>query len=154
MAPNTPVGRDGVGGHLFVALEDCGVLLQTEPIAAFARGQERLILASAIVLAVYVVLRLFTGMPVRSQLRAILRGGDEPTESGEYTGLLSYAAEHHAVQIGLYDGFRSKRPLPGGLPDNPDVQSEPHYYKAAYLVGTAAHVALVGAGLLAGSTLV
>lgn len=128
------------------------MLIQLDALVRFAQGQEKVVLALGVVLFVYVGIRLGTGMPARAQLRAILRGGDDATERGDYQGLLSYAAEHHAAQHGLYDGLRSKRPLPGELPDNEDVQAEPHYYKGAYLVGTVAHLLLVGAVGLGGSS--
>lgn len=64
-------------------------------------------------------------------------GPDSPSEEDtEWDGFLSYAAEWHAFAIGFYDGMKSWRARPGDLPDNPDVQAEPHYYKGAYVLGT------------------
>lgn len=51
-------------------------------------------------------------------------------------GFLSYAAEWHSFAIGFYDGMKTWRARPGEMPDNKDVQSEPHYYKGAYILGT------------------
>jgi len=60
----------------------------------------------------------------------------------ERNGFLSYAAEVHAFAIGLYNGMRSWRVRPTGLPDNDDVQTEPHYYKGAYVIGTLLQAAI------------
>lgn len=69
---------------------------------------------------------------------------DAPTEDGtERDGFASYAAEVHAIGHGLYDGMRYVRARPGELPDNSDVQAEPHYYKGAYVVGTLLQFALL-----------
>lgn len=54
----------------------------------------------------------------------------------ERDGFLSTRTELHAVGIGLYDGMRTWRHRPDSLPENEDVQAEPHYYKGAYVVGT------------------
>lgn len=51
-------------------------------------------------------------------------------------GFLSYRAEWHAFAIGLYDGMRNWQTRPGAIPENDDVQAEPHYYKGAYVLGT------------------
>jgi hypothetical protein len=62
---------------------------------------------------------------------------DAPAEDdSERNGFLSYAAEWHAFSHGVFDGMRSPSPRPGELPDNPDVEAEPHYYKGAYVIGT------------------
>lgn len=76
---------------------------------------------------------------------------DEPNESDtEDDGFLSYAAEWHAFAIGLYDGMKDWRARPGDLPDNPDVQAEPHYYKGAYVIGTVLQALIVAAVLIFG----
>lgn len=51
-------------------------------------------------------------------------------------GFLSSAPEWHAFSIGFYDGMKSWRVRPGELPENDDVQKEPHYYTGAYVLGT------------------
>lgn len=59
-------------------------------------------------------------------------GPDAPTESdSERDGVLSYAAEWHAFSIGIYDGMK-KVPK---VPNNRDVEKEPHYYKGGYVIG-------------------
>lgn len=69
---------------------------------------------------------------------------DAATEAdSERDGVLSYAAEWHAFCHGLYDGMRDWRARPGDLPENEDVQKEPHYYKGAYVLGTLLQVAIV-----------
>jgi hypothetical protein len=84
-----------------------------------------------------------------------MSGPDAPRESDtERDGFLSYAAEWHAFAIGFYDGMSSVRARPRGLPDNEDVQREPHYYKGAYVLGTLVQVGIIlllgsqGAGML------
>lgn len=73
-------------------------------------------------------------------------GPDSPTESdSERDGFLSYAAEWHAFAIGVYDGMKSWRARPGELPENKDVQKEPHYYKGAYIIGTLLQLLIVAA---------
>lgn len=57
-------------------------------------------------------------------------------------GFLSTNAEIHSFAIGLYDGMKDWRARPRELPDNPDVQSEPHYYKGAYVIGTLLYAGL------------
>lgn len=59
-------------------------------------------------------------------------------------GFLSYAAEVHAFAIGFYDGMKSWRVRPGDLPENDDVQKEPHYYKGAYVLGTLTQALVLG----------
>ena len=77
-----------------------------------------------------------------------LRRRSLPTEDADdYDGVLSYAAEWHAFTHGVYDGMRSLRARPGDLPENKDVQAEPHYYKGAFIIGT-----LLQAGLAAAAT--
>lgn len=62
---------------------------------------------------------------------------DEPSEDDtDRDGVLSYAAEWHALAHGVYNGMRSWRSRPGDLPDHPDVKKEPHYYKGGYFLGT------------------
>lgn len=66
-----------------------------------------------------------------------MSGPDSSTEKeSKRDGFLSYAAEWHALSIGVYDGMKDWRARPGELPDNEDVQKEPHYYKGGYVVGT------------------
>jgi len=69
---------------------------------------------------------------------------DEPNESDtKRDGFLSYAAEWHAAAHGFYDGMRTWKARPDGLPDNADVQAEPHYYKGAYVAGTVLQAIIV-----------
>jgi len=76
---------------------------------------------------------------------------DEPSEDGtERDGVLSYSAEWHALAHGAFDGMRTWRVRPTKLPDNPDVQAEPHYYKGAYVLGTLLQAVLVLAGAALG----
>jgi hypothetical protein len=83
-----------------------------------------------------------------------LRRRSLPSEDADdYDGVLSYAAEWHAFSHGVYDGMRSLRARPGDLPENEDVEKEPHYYKGAYIIGTLLQAALaaalsVGSGVL------
>lgn len=57
---------------------------------------------------------------------------DAPTEDeSDRNGFLSYAAEWHAFSIGVYDGLK-KVPK---VPNNRDVEKEPHYYKGGYVIG-------------------
>lgn len=82
------------------------------------------------------------------------RSTDEPSEDdSKRDGFLSYAAEWHALSLGVYDGMKSWRARPDGLPDNDDVQAEPHYYTGGYVIGTLLQLAIVvgvGAGTLGG----
>lgn len=80
---------------------------------------------------------------------------DEPREEDtDRDGFLSYSAEWHALAHGVYDGMRNWRVRPKELPDNSDVQAEPHYYKGGYVIGTllqgliALSAFVVGGGLL------
>lgn len=77
---------------------------------------------------------------------------DEPNESDtERDGFLSYSAEAHALSLGIYDGMKTWRVRPTELPDNDDVQKEPHYYTAGYVLGTLLQLAIVvGVGDAAG----
>ena len=81
-----------------------------------------------------------------------MSGPDAPRESdSDRDGFLSYSAEWHAFAIGWYDGMRTLKARPGELPDNKDVQAEPHYYKGAYVLGTLMQlliVVLLGNGLV------
>lgn len=80
---------------------------------------------------------------------------DEPNESDtERDGFLSYAAEWHALAHGMYNGMKDWRVRPGKIPDNPDVQAEPHYYKGGYVVGTVVQGAIVAATAWVGSGLI
>jgi len=47
---------------------------------------------------------------------------------------LNDPAEIHAFVHGLYAGITEWKGAQ--LPDNPDVQKEPHYFKGGYCVGT------------------
>lgn len=77
-------------------------------------------------------------------IRKRVREAGAPTEgSTERDGAFSYAAETHAFAIGLHDGVRYIRPRPCGIPDNDDVEVEPHYYKGGYAVGTFVQIAFV-----------
>lgn len=83
-------------------------------------------------------------------LKSILSGGDEPREQGEYQGLLSYSAEHHAAQHGLYDGLTEATPWKHKMPETPDTAKEPHYYKISYVAGVDLRLVMIlafGAGL-------
>jgi hypothetical protein len=73
------------------------------------------------------------------KLKKIWRNSDNYKESdSEYDGAFSYAAETHAFTHGVYDSLTTKKlKAPKELPDNEDVEAEPHYYKGGYLVGTA-----------------
>lgn len=53
-----------------------------------------------------------------------------------YNGPLSTYPEWHSLQHGVYDGMRDVTVRPGELPDDPDVQAEPHYFKSGYVIGT------------------
>jgi len=80
-----------------------------------------------------------------------MTGPDSPEEDDtERDGFLSYAAEWHALSLGLYDGLKSPRVRPNGIPDNKDAKAEPHYYKGAYVIGTVLQVlslAVLGVGV-------
>lgn len=81
-------------------------------------------------------------------------GPDSPSEEDtERDGFLSYAAEWHALAHGVYDGMRNWRARPGDLPENDDVQAEPHYYKGGYVIGTLLQGLIVLAGLVVGGGL-
>lgn len=64
-------------------------------------------------------------------------------------GFLSTRREIHAFTHGLYAGMKDWKPSPGGLPDNDDVQAEPHYYKGGFVVGTVLQFIGVGVFVLA-----
>lgn len=69
---------------------------------------------------------------------------DAPREKdSERDGFLSYSAEWHAVAHGFYDGMRTIKPVTRKLPDNKDVQREPHYYKGAFVVATFVQLVVV-----------
>lgn len=51
-------------------------------------------------------------------------------------GAFSYAAEWHAFAHGMYTGMKDWKPSAGGLPDDPDIQAEPHYYKGGFIAGS------------------
>lgn len=66
-----------------------------------------------------------------------MSGPDAPKESdSKRDGFLSYAAEWHSLSHGVYDGMRDWRVRPKQIPNNKDVQKEPHYYKGGYVIGT------------------
>lgn len=70
-------------------------------------------------------------------LNKILKWSSAASESDtDYDGPLSYAAEFHSLQVGLYHGVVDPIPMPRSLPANTDVQREPHYYKIGYCIGT------------------
>lgn len=72
---------------------------------------------------------------------------DAPTEEeSDRNGVLSYAAEWHALSIGVYDGLK-KVPK---VPNNRDVEKEPHYYKGGYVIGRLLQVVLAAAGVALG----
>lgn len=65
---------------------------------------------------------------------------------------LSTAAERHAFVHGVYAGFRT-RPFnlkAPDLPDNDDVQEEPHYFKGGYIIGTLVQFGLTAAAIALG----
>lgn len=75
-------------------------------------------------------------------------GEDASTEDdSERNGVLSYAAEWHALAIGLFNGMKGWRARPKTMPDNSDVQAEPHYYATGYVIGTILQ-AVIFVGLL------
>jgi hypothetical protein len=77
-------------------------------------------------------------------IRRRVREAGSPSEADtDRDGAFSYAAETHAFAIGLHDGLRYVRPRPCGVPDDPDVDAEPAYYKGGYAVGTGLQLAAV-----------
>lgn len=80
-----------------------------------------------------------------------LTGGGATSEADtERDGFASYSAEVHAIGHGLYDGLTSLKPWADSLPDYDDVQKEPHYYKGAYVAGTAFQLLfIVAVGMVA-----
>lgn len=81
-------------------------------------------------------------MGLKDKLIDLLPDGATEAAS-KYNGVLSYSAEWHALQHGLYDGLTSKPLTAPELPDNPDVQAEPHYYKISYVGGTVLQALLI-----------
>jgi len=80
---------------------------------------------------------------------------DEPNESDtDRDGVLSYSAVWHALAHGTYDGMKDWRVRPGKIPDNPDVQAEPHYYKGGYVIGTVLQGSIVAGLAFAGFGLI
>jgi len=77
-------------------------------------------------------------MGLLNTLKKILASAGKPTEqSSDRNGFLSYAAETHALGIGVYHGMKSPIPKPPKeVPDNEDVKAEPHYYKGGFVLGT------------------
>jgi len=76
--------------------------------------------------------------------RGITVKPDASSEDGsKRAGFLSYAAEWHSFSIGFYDGMKSPKTRPKKLPENPDIQEEPHYYKGAYVLGTVLQLAII-----------
>jgi len=68
---------------------------------------------------------------------------DKTEDESDYDGPLSTYPEWHALAHGLYNGMRSWTARPGELPENADVQKEPHYYKGSYVAGTLLQAAIV-----------
>lgn len=67
----------------------------------------------------------------------------ENESDSERDGFLSTRPEWHATAHGLYDGMRTWKLRPTDLPNNNDVQNEPQYYKAFYVIGTLIQLAIV-----------
>lgn len=61
----------------------------------------------------------------------------------ERDGFLSYAAEWHALSLGVFDGMKTWRIRPKELRDHPDVKAEKHYYTGGYVIGTLLQLAIV-----------
>ena len=57
-------------------------------------------------------------------------------EDSPRDGALSTFPEWHALTIGIYFGLKDLKPVAPDLPDNEDVQKEPHYFHGGYIVGT------------------
>ena len=51
-------------------------------------------------------------------------------------GALSTYPEWHALTIGIYFGLKGLKPVAPDRPENKDVEKEPHYYHAGYILGT------------------
>jgi len=71
----------------------------------------------------------------------------EDEDDSPRDGFMSTHAEAHALAHGLYAGMRNRHAFPGDLPDNKDVQKEPHYYKGGYFIGTITQLLVVFAFL-------
>lgn len=69
----------------------------------------------------------------------------------ERDGPFSYPAEWHSFAHGVYNGMKDWKPSAGGLPDHPDVQAEPHYFKGGFIAGTL--LQLVGMALFVMGTM-
>lgn len=81
--------------------------------------------------------------PITRLVQWVKDAGTKGESNTDGDGFLSHSAEVHAVGHGLYNGMKSWRARPKGLPDNPDVLAEPHYYKGAYVAGTLLQAGLV-----------
>lgn len=69
---------------------------------------------------------------------------DAPSEAdAEYDGLLSHAAEWHALAHGVFLGFTTKPLSTPPEPTNRDVEAEPHYYRGGYILGTIGQLLVV-----------
>lgn len=72
---------------------------------------------------------------------------DEPSEDDtERDGVLSYAAEWHALAIGIAHGLKRVKKPPDS---NPDIKAEPHYYHGGYVVGWTAKALAASASAVA-----
>lgn len=70
---------------------------------------------------------------------------DAPSEDdSERNGVLSYAAEWHALTHGVYLGLTTRPRVTPPQPQNRDVRKEPHYYRGGYVIGTLLHLAIAG----------
>lgn len=96
------------------------------------------------------------------RLMRLVRGADAPTEAGsERDGVLSYAAEWHALEVGLFVGLSGQWPLIAALAAFSvggaamgqrlrdvqhvrDAAREPGYASAGVVAGLAIHSAAVG----------
>ena len=69
------------------------------------------------------------------KLRALLAVG-KTEEDSPRDGAFSTYTEWHALTIGLYFSLKTLYPVAPDLPDYEDVQKEPHYFHAGYILGT------------------
>lgn len=89
--------------------------------------------------------------PLKWLTKRVQEMGTPHEDETKRDGFLSYSAEVHAVGLGFYDGMKTVRARPQGIPDNADAQAEPHYYKGSYVAGTVTQaVILVGLGVGSG----
>lgn len=80
---------------------------------------------------------------IKKIIKFIKSAGAVRESDSDRDGFMSYKSESHAIGHGLYDGLTTRRPYPKELPDNVDVQREPHYFKGAFVLGTLLQAALV-----------